>query len=206
MSLSREKIPVQPFTGPPRQAAKRSGQILVITLLAITVLVGLVFFVYNLGGRLSDRLSQQNAADAAAVSGAGWMARSMNVVAMNNVTQTRLLALIAVLDAMPLAAEMTIAEETGDDSLPLGLAKWQNVGPAFTVYEEDNFYRRGLAELYRQMNPSPQGDEATHLDLLGEIDRTLDHPDEKVTEDGFDVTSATRWSSGGGPTPTGTVW
>jgi len=67
------------------------GQVLIVTLLAITLLMGLIFFVYNFGDHVNRRLALQNAADAAAISGAGWTARSMNVIAMNNVAVTRCL-------------------------------------------------------------------------------------------------------------------
>ena len=51
----------------------RAGQVLVITLLAIAVLAGLVFYVLNVGEQLNRRINLQNAADSAAISGAGWM-------------------------------------------------------------------------------------------------------------------------------------
>jgi len=173
---------------------RAGGQVLLIVLICIAVLVGLIFYVYNAGTQINRRVGAQHAADAAAVSGGTWMARSMNVVAMNNVTQSRLIALVAVLDALPLAAEMTIAEETGEDSLPKGLEKWRHVGSPFTPQEKDNFFRRGLAELYRQMNPGNR----TDLDLLAEIDGRLDHHNEKETEGGFAVEQVTQWSDGSG--------
>ena len=109
-----------------RLARGRSGQILAIIILAMAVLVGLIFYVLNLGGQLNRRLRMQNAADASVISGAGWMARSMNLVAMDNMGQARLIALAAVLDALPLAAELAIVELKADqetkDSLAKGLA------------------------------------------------------------------------------------
>ena len=191
--------------GRPRRA-RAGGQILIIVLVAIAVLVGLVFYVYNAGAQVNRRVAMQHAADAAAISGATFMARCMNVVAMNNVAQARLIALIAVLDALPLAAEMTIAEETGRNRLPEAIQRWQNVGSRFTVYEEDNFYRRGLADLHRQMSRTSGGEQITHLDLLRDTDAWLDHRNERETEDGFDVERATQWDSGAGPVPTGTIW
>jgi hypothetical protein len=55
----------------------RAGQVLVVILLAMALLAGLLMFVYNLGDQLNRRVSTQNAADGAAISGAAWMARSM---------------------------------------------------------------------------------------------------------------------------------
>ena len=172
----------------------RRGQVLIILLVCLAVLVGLVFHVYNAGRQINRRMDLQNAADSAAVAGATHTARSMNVVAMNNVTQARLLALICVMDALPLAAEMTVAEETGDHKLPDALRRWRNERPAFTRQEKDNFFNRGLTEIHRQMNPG-NGD-TTQLDLLEELDARLDHPDEKSLEGSYDVRETTQWPNG----------
>ena len=86
------------FRGP-----TRGGQVLVLTLLGMTVLVALVFYVYNVGDQVNRRTTLQNVADATAISGAGWIARSMNVVAMNNCEQSRLAVLVPIMDALPLA-------------------------------------------------------------------------------------------------------
>ena len=90
----------------------RSGQILVITLLAITLLAGLIFLVYNAADQVNQRLEMQGAADAAGISGADWMARSMNVIAMDNVGISKMLSLVPVLDAQPLGTRMALEEVT----------------------------------------------------------------------------------------------
>lgn len=92
---------------PPRH---RRGAVMIATLLALTLLVGLIFYVYNTGDVINRRMELQSASDAAAIGGATWMARSMNVVAMNNVATSRLLAGIVVLDSLPLATEMAASE------------------------------------------------------------------------------------------------
>jgi hypothetical protein len=106
---------------------RRRGQVLAMTLIALVALVGLVMFVYNAGHQVNRRADLQNTADATATAGATWMARSMNTVAMNNVAQARLISLVPVLDAVPLAAEITLQEMILDvetnDSLPLGLQR-----------------------------------------------------------------------------------
>jgi len=100
--------------------------VLVVMLLAMTLLVGLVFFVYNLGDQVNHRLDLQNTADSVAISSSGWMARSLNTVAMGNVGQAKLISLALVLDAVPLAAELAVKElqeaQVSGDSLGLGLA------------------------------------------------------------------------------------
>jgi hypothetical protein len=75
------------------------GAVLVITLLSAVLIASLVFYVFNVGRHIQKRVQTQNAADASAAAGAGWVARSMNTVAMNNVEMSRLIALVNVLDA-----------------------------------------------------------------------------------------------------------
>ncbi|MFW6060835.1 MAG: pilus assembly protein TadG-related protein [Phycisphaeraceae bacterium] len=84
---------------------------LVITLLATVFLAALVLYVFNLGRGVQSRIETQHAADAAATAGAGWVARSMNTVAMNNVAMARYLALVSVLDAMPRTVEYTLTDQ-----------------------------------------------------------------------------------------------
>ena len=179
----------------------RRGAVLIITLVAVTLLVGLLFFVFNLGDQINRRVQQQNTSDAVAMGGATWMARTMNLVAMGNVTTSRLIGLVAILDAMPVAAEMTVAEETGTRSLPEALAPWKTVGSAFTPYEEDNFFRRGLAELYEQLTPSE--DDSNDYELLKMIDIAYDQADEWNAEGGYDVATTTEWHAPGGR---GSLW
>ncbi|MBN1941806.1 MAG: hypothetical protein JW849_00770 [Phycisphaerae bacterium] len=120
--------------------ARRRGAVLVVVLTAIPILVGLLFFVYNLGLQVSRREDLQNTADAVATAGAGWMARSMNTVAMNNVGQAKLISTALVLDAVPLAAELAIKElqedPERDDSLAKGLQRQLQRGVPNTRLEQ----------------------------------------------------------------------
>ena len=52
---------------------QRRGAVLLIVLISITLLVGLLFFVFNLGNQVSRREDLQNTADAVATAGSGWM-------------------------------------------------------------------------------------------------------------------------------------
>ncbi len=179
----------------------RHGQILIVTLISLVLLVGLIFYVYNLGDQVNRRLEMQNAADAAAISGAGWMARSMNLIAMNNVTISRMVALAIVLDSLPLAAEMTVAEMEGDDSLPIPLQSQLNAGQLSNVSHtrtsprsrdiNDDFLKAGLAKILELM---PE-----HRNLIDQIDQALAHSDERVIDGGFSVGDAT-------DAPDGSIW
>ena len=187
--------------------ARRGGQILVITIVGITLLAGIVLYVYNTGDQVNLRLEMQNAADSTAISGSTWMSRSMNVVAMNNVAIARLIAAAIVLDSMPLAAEMSIAEESGLKDLSKALEKWSTVGAQFTPYERENFFRVGLAELYRQLTEGTLGGGSQHydkrqLELLKLLDNTFDSDDERQPEGGYVITNDTH--HGGGPS--GRIW
>jgi len=66
----------------------------------------------NTGRTINNKVVTQNSADAAATAGAGWMARSMNTVAMNNVAMARLIAVNQILDAMPLTVQFTTEDQT----------------------------------------------------------------------------------------------
>ncbi len=159
-----------------------------MTLLALTLLVGLVFYVYNVGTVVNRRLAVQNAADATAVSGAAWMARSMNVIALNNVAQARMLALVAVLDSLPQASRMAHEEVSAwirclDDQLARGgTLDWQ-WGARDLILEGLNSVRNRLVD---------------ERDILAVLDQQLNGG-------GFDMAAVTHWSLGGGG-PDGALW
>jgi hypothetical protein len=76
---------------------------MVVAALALVALAALVF---NTGNQVARKIEMQNAADTAAVSGAMWIARGMNLISMNNVAMTETLAVIANIIAMDQAASM----------------------------------------------------------------------------------------------------
>ncbi len=91
-------------------AARQRGVVLVITLLAILLIAGLLAYTMNLGDQVSKKIETQNAADSTAIAGATQMARSMNGVALNNTAMARNIALINVMDAIPLAIDFSLTE------------------------------------------------------------------------------------------------
>jgi len=113
--------------GPPEPDARRAGVVLFMTLLGLVLLASLIFYVINLGKNVQRRVVAQHAADAAAVGGATWVARTFNQVSTNNVEMARVIATINILDAT-------------DDA----------VHPA---YHEADTHVRSLTDLY----PSPGG-------------------------------------------------
>ena len=167
-----------------RSRRERSGQILVVILLGIVGLAGLVFYVVNVGDQSNRRVAMQNAADSAAISGAAWMARSMNVVGMNNVACTRMLALVPILDAFPLSSKMAHEEVRSwvqclQDQLRRGLA--------------DSRLRDGLESLKTRM--------AGQRDVLAPMVEFFNNGP-------FRMESLTFWALRGyrGPPPHGTLW
>jgi len=140
----------------PRRRRRRGGQVLVLLLLAMTLMAGLVFYVYNVGHHVNRGVDVQNAADASAVAAAAWMARSMNVVAMNNVASVRVINMVPVLDAIPQAADISLREavawEQGlSDQLGRGLPT--------------SYLREGIESLRDRM--------IYQRDILAEIDTRL---------------------------------
>ncbi len=121
------------------------GQILVVVLLGILLLAGMIFYVVNVGDQLNGHLAMQNAADATAVGGATWMARSMNTVAMNNVAQTRMLALVPILDSLPLATELANLDATAWlNRLNDQLAVVEGAAQLKTINNQDSPLYQGL--------------------------------------------------------------
>ena len=176
----------------------RQGQVLVIVLLAMVLLVGLVFYVYNLGDQVNRRLALQNAADATAISGAAWMARSMNVVAMNNVSAARMVALVPVLDALPMATEIAM-EETSEwtkclaEQLKRGVPKTPPVYFAEPINVRAEYLKGSLRVLQWRME--------VQRDTFIPLNKKLNHS-------GFNMDETTYWrlKGVGGAPPHGKLW
>ena len=157
---------------------------MVIMLLGMTLLVGLVFFVYNLGDQVNQRLEMQNAADAVAISGGAWLARSMNVTAMNNWAQAKLIGIVPVMDSLPLAASMAHHEaEQWAEALTAQLARGV---PA-------DYLRTGLESLQQRM--------ITQRDILKPFHETMNGGSFRMEE-------ITHWSvdGAGGSGSHGKIW
>ncbi len=84
-------------------------------IIPLVMFLGIAFFtsvvmIINTGKTVTGRIENQNAVDSAIISGATNMARGMNYVASNNVTQARIISVIIILRAWLPAAET--AEKT----------------------------------------------------------------------------------------------
>jgi len=166
-----------------QERRSRSGQVLVVVLLGTVVLAGLVFYVINVGDQLNRRVTMQNAADSAAISGASWMARSMNIIGMNNVAQTRMLTLVPILDAFPLSVQMACEE----------VHAWVRCLEAQTARPlPDSFLRDGLQSLKERL----ESQEA----ILYPLDQFFNHSQ-------FNMEEVTFWAlQGGSQVPGGRLW
>lgn len=198
----------------------RRGQVLLIVVTAMVLLASLVFFVYNLGVNTNSRIEMQNAADSAAISGSEWMARSMNIIASNNVTIARMIGVAAVLDAVPFAAEMSADEietELNGDSLQKGLANQLARGVPETRFEQTAlrgdannglhpFLKDGLTAIYQQLNDSAiNGNMSGQLAQLKQIDQEMDSEDERQKDGApIQVKNYTWWDPGTGNR--GSIW
>lgn len=115
-------------------AAPRRGAVLVLVLLALLLLASAVFFIFNVGAHLQKRTETQNAADATAAAGAGWVARTLNLVAMNNVEISKLLAQVQVLDAIPPAlGDALLDHQAALDGIEAQLARGAYGEPGLTA-------------------------------------------------------------------------
>jgi hypothetical protein len=164
---------------PSGRISRRSrGAVMVITLIAVILLAGMVFYIINLGRQANARIVAQHSADAAAAAGAGWIARSFNTVAMNNVSTARSIVTVAALDAMPMAMQFTHEDQLAAlDALNSQLQRGVNDGwvrDAFLVLRD---------ELERE------------IQLLAPLDRFFNVD--------YDVTEMTFYN---GPAGRGTLW
>ena len=98
MKLMRGNVPVG--------RSARPGVVIVIMLLGLMLLASIVFYVFNAGRQVERRMRTQNAADAAAMAGAGTIARGLNTVAMNNNAMARLIVQAGMVQEIPTAIEM----------------------------------------------------------------------------------------------------
>ncbi|MDP6044780.1 MAG: pilus assembly protein TadG-related protein [Phycisphaerae bacterium] len=172
---------------------RRKGAVLVMALLGLSLLVALMFYVYNVGDQVNDRLSLQNAADSAAVSGAGWIARSMNTTAMNNVAASRMLGILPVMDAFPLASEITIHEI---DTISGGLDAQTDALQALLNSISEPGLKSSLPGM-RELRD--------RLRAQGDIIRPFE---KAINGGGFSMEEATHWRIPGanGSPPHGTIW
>jgi len=176
-----------------RVRRRRGGQVLVIAILAMTLLVTLVFYVYNIGDQVGERLAMQNAADAAAVSGAGWIARSMNTTAMNNVAISRLLGILPVMDAFPLASRMALEEVTEwEEGIGRQVAALESFLGSHPMPALKNCLP-GMKEMRNRM--------ARQRDILRPFK-------EAIGGSSFSMDTVTYWRAPGfgGPAPHGSLW
>ena len=97
---------------PCRRDVRRRGQVLPMTLMAIGILSGVVFYAYNVGYQVNRRQEIQSAADSTAITGGVNMARYMNAIAQNNVGMAKDISLVPVLDAQPLSSKRRSAKST----------------------------------------------------------------------------------------------
>lgn len=145
---------------------REHGVVMVITLLAILLLVGLVLWVLNMGEQVDHRVNTQHAADASVAAGAGWVARSMNTVAQNNLTISRYITVANVMDAVPMAVDFTYREQQSmHDALQRQLSRGVGSGPGSMMTE--------VRSLLSQMEVDLQ-DEIDQLEPVNDLFLDLD--------------------------------
>ena len=165
---------------------------MLLTLVGLILLAGLIFYVYNAGDQVNRRLEMQGAADSVAVTGAGWMARNMNVVAMNNVGEAKMISLVPILDTQPLASAMALAEVTAWEEMLRGIGDQPQIDPEISPGTEA-YLKDGIESLRMRME--------TQRDILRPYALAINQPN-------FDMESITHWAVPGteGSPPHGMLW
>lgn len=97
---------------PATRFLRRRGVILVLSLFSIFLVAGVFAFSLNTARQINRKVVAQHAADSAARTAAGFTARQFNIVAMNNVAMSRIIAVIPHLDAQPVAVDRTLKDQT----------------------------------------------------------------------------------------------
>lgn len=183
--------------------SRRRGTVLVITLIAVILIAALLAYVLNIGRQANSRIVVQNAADATAISGAGWVARTLNTVAMNNVSIARLISLVNVLDAMPQAIDFTLKDQQAlhnaiRDQVAGASGRNGVVDPwVHDALTSENPRMPAGTLLTRQANFQPLLDEIKNeIDLINPVNEALNRGS-------FDMREMTYYS---GPSGRGQIW
>jgi hypothetical protein len=80
--------------------AHQGGQAIYIVVMYMFLLLGLLVLVINSGEKVNHKIEMQGAADSAAMTGAAWYARGLNVASMCNVGEVQLLSTIVLCDTL----------------------------------------------------------------------------------------------------------
>ena len=123
------------------------------------MIVGLIGYVFNTGRHAQLRQQTQSAADATVIGGAGYVARTFNAVAMNNVEVSRLIAVVQMLDSVPLATEYTLMDIRAtlacvEDQLSRGTSDQQGDQTLDEIAEDLYEQERQLVEMDAFFNHS----------------------------------------------------
>jgi len=114
------------------------GQISALAVLGATALACLLLWVVNTGYAATRKVQLQNAADASALSAGMVVARGLNVISMNNVTETQLLAVALVISALQQALPQGMQTLMAEDAL------CGPVVPCHAFYAQQMFAVEGL--------------------------------------------------------------
>jgi len=138
------------------------GQSIVFVALTLLFVVLFVFMVINTGDVTSKKMRMVTAADAVAVSGATWMARGHNTIAMMNVAETQILAIIILIKSTErtyqIAKGILIALQAVADALtafPFTAA----AGAVLNVYVEGgNIINEGIEDVMKELRETLDND------------------------------------------------
>lgn len=152
--------------GPRRQR----GQVLLLLTLTFVPIVLMIAYLFNTGELLARKQKLQNAADAAALAQANYMARSLNVMAMNNVAISQTLAVDVLFASLAPALASLISQELAVGG-PIISAAAACAGPQALVppcpYLLARFIAFGIASAYFDSLAAIGGDVILKLQFPG---------------------------------------
>ncbi len=131
------------------------GQSIVFVALTLLFVVLFVFMVINTGDVTSKKMRMVTAADAVAISGATWMARGHNTIAMMNVAQSQILAIIILIKSTKMTYDIAkvVLEALGAVADVLsGIPFTAAVGAALHIYVEGGrLINEGLEDIMKEL-------------------------------------------------------
>ena len=175
-------------------ARREDGSIVLISMVGLITLALMIILVLNTGFQLTRRIQVQNAADAHAMTQASWTARSLNVMAMNQVGITQAMAVSTTSKAL---STIALASWTAAGQTAANVASASaTYGPPCAVPKDPISFLATFVQCSRVlMHITYTGGSAgvgidDSFDVLNKLDASITDPTSEVGNDFEDIALA----------------
>jgi hypothetical protein len=149
-----------------------NGNAMIFVVLVLFTLVCFFVFTIHIGQRFTNKVEMQNAADAAAISGAVWKARGMNMISILNVSMSECLALIIMFMAFDSTVDYTNdaipATEAAASECLLACLEWW-----YCIQEQEEIFKEIHVIINEEMRHTWQLPE-TLWEIMGALKQVSD--------------------------------